>query len=207
PAGVDLVRVYRSELGGTVLYHCADVPAGMQSYLIGGDQLGRQATTRSLAAMPPGDFVTVWRGRLLVARGNVLVISEPMNYGLTSPRTGFVQFSDRITLVLGVKGGIYVGTRHGVVFLSGSKPGEWTQDEKSSLAPVAGCGLIVDGESLSPQYQQSGRKVAVWLSASGFILGCDDGQILTPQADRLSIDTTESGAMVAHSRRLTATLH
>lgn len=207
PTGVDRLRVYRTELGGEVLYHCTDIPAGMPSYLVGNDQLGRVATTQFLAPMPPGDFVQLWRGRLLLARGRTLVFSEPLNYGLTSPRHGFVQFPSRITMVVGVQGGVYVGTRDGVVFLRGAKPGEWSREEKTTEAPVPRCSAAIDGDLLPASYQLVGQLVATWLGPSGFVLGSADGQLIQPQADRLAVDGAVAGTMAAHGRRITATLH
>lgn len=207
PIGVTAVRIYRTHLAGTVPYQCADVPAGLPSYVVGNDLLGRQAETQFLVPMPPGEHITVWRGRLLVARGRVLVISEPMNYGLTSARSGFVQFDAPIRLVIGVPGGVYVGTRNGVFFLQGPRPGEWRVDQKSSLPPVAGCRAVVDGDQLASDLQLAGRTIGVWLCASGFVLGTDDGTVIEPQAERLSLTPSFSGAMAAHARRFTATLH
>ena len=206
-AGADRIRIYRTALGGTVLYHVTDLPMGMPSYLLGNGQLGRDAPTPWLAPMPPGTNVTVWQGRLLLARGRTLVISEPMNYGLVSPRHGFVQFADPITLVLGVGGGVYVGTRRGVVFLRGSKPSEWQQEVKTLAAPVPHCRGECDGSMLPANYQQSGHRVVVWLASNGFVFGTDEGTVFEPQSDRLRVPTALRGTMVAHERRVTATLH
>lgn len=207
PAGVDWLRVYRTEPGGTVLYRCADIPVGLPGYVVGGDQLGRAATTQFLAPMPAGEQLTVWRGRVLVARGRTLYFSEPMNYGLWSPRHGFVQFASAITLVAGVQGGIYVGTRRGVVFLRGAKPGDWSQEAKTTEPPIPGGRAVINGDLLPASYQQTGRQLVAWLGPSGFVLGTDDGQLLEPQADRLAVEAASAGSLAAHGRRITATLH
>ncbi|MGO4700293.1 hypothetical protein [Dyella sp. 2RAB6] len=207
PVGMDRLRVYRTELGGEVFYHCTDVPAGMLSYLLGNDQLGRAATTQFLAPMPPGEFVQLWRGRLLLARGRTLIFSEPLNYGLTSPRHGFVQFASRITLIVGVQAGVFVGTREGVVFLRGTKPGEWSREEKTSDAPIPRCRAVIDGGLLPANFQLAGQMIAAWLGPTGFVLGSAEGQLIQPQADRLAVEGAVAGAIVAHGRRITATLH
>ncbi len=206
PADVDMVRIYRTHAGGAVLYHCADVPVAMASYVIGSDRLGRQANTARLTAMEPGHIVAAWNGRLLVARGRTLQVSEPMSYGLRAASSGFVQFAARVTMVGVVPGGVYVGTRQGVVFLRGRQPKEWTQEPKSALAPVPGAQLTLDGSELSKAMQLDGQKVAVWLTEQGFMVGTEDGQVLAPHADRWRIDGASAGRMVAHSRRITATL-
>jgi len=206
PVGVDRVRVYRTALGGTVLYQCADLVPGTASYLLGNDTLGRQAPTQYLARMQGGDHLALWRGRALVARGRTLVVSEPMNYGLTSPRHGFVQFWSSITMLVGLEGGVYVGTRQGIFFLRGTRPGDWTQERKGALPPVRGQPVVIDGNQLPPNYQQAGRRVAVWVAANGFVLGCDDGSIIEPQGDRVRTPAAINSSICALSRRVTATL-
>jgi hypothetical protein len=205
-ADADLARVYRTEPNGAALYHCADVPLGLPRFVIGVGQLGRLATTQFLAQMPGGSFITAWRGLLLIARGRTLIMSQPMNPGLHSPRHGFVQFATRITMLAAVQGGIYVGTRRGVDFLRGGRPAEWTLEEKGALPPAAGGVAYIDGNQLPANYQQAGRRVAVWLAGNGFVLGCDDGSIIEPQGDRLSITAGGTASISALSRRVTATL-
>lgn len=205
-ADADMARVYRTEPNGAVLYHCADVPLGLPTFLIGQGQLGRQATTQFLARLPGGSFITAWRGLLLVAKGRTLIMSQPMNPGLHSPRHGFVQFPYRITMVAAVEGGLYVGTRLGVQFLRGGKPGEWSLERKGALPPATGGVAYIDGNQLPATYQQAGRRVAVWIAGNGFVLGCDDGSLIEPQGDRLSIEASGTASICALSRRVTATL-
>lgn len=203
---VDMARVYRTDPNGGVLYRCADMPLGLSTYTVGVGQLGRAATTQHLARMPGGTEVASWRGLLLVANGRTLMVSEPMNPGLRSPREGFVQFQDTIRMLAAVEGGVYVGTRRGVDFLRGSRPGEWTKERKGAMPPVRHGVTYIDGNQLPPSYQQAGRRVAIWLAANGFVLGCDDGSLIEPQGDRLAIGADGAASICALSRRVTATL-
>lgn len=205
-ADADLARVYRTAPNGTLLQHCADVPLGVPAFVIGQGPLGREAMTQHLARTPGGSLIAAWRGRLLVARGRTLIVSEPMNPGLCSPRHGFVQFADRITMIAAVEAGVFVGTRRGVDFLRGGRPGEWSLEHRGAMPPSPGGLTFIDGNQLPASYQQAGRRVAVWLAGNGFVLGCDDGSLIEPQADRLAIATGAGASICALSRRVTATL-
>lgn len=204
--GADLARVYRTAPNGTLLQHCADVPIGLPSFVVGQGPLGREAMTQHLARTPGGSMVAAWRGRLLVARGRNLIVSEPMNPGLCSPRHGFVQFPDRLNLIAAVEAGVFVGTRRGVDFLRGGRPGEWSLERRGAKPPSPGGVTYIDGDQLPASYQQAGRRVAIWLAGNGFVLGCDDGSLIEPQADRLTIGTGAGASICALSRRVTATL-
>lgn len=200
------IALYRTEAGGTVLYRCAIVPVGAPSFVIGNDPLSTDAATLFLTRMLPGEFVSHWRGRLLVARGRTLYWSEPMRYGLTSLRHNFVQLPFRITMVAGVRDGVFVGSSSGVGFLRGDKPKEWVLINTSGHAPVKRCVKMLDGEDIDPQLNLGGQQCALWLADNGFVIGTPTGQIIAPQANRLRIPLALSGSLAINDRRATAVL-
>ena len=201
---VTALRIYRTELGGELLYRCADAPAGLPSYLIGGDLRGKDSPTMYLTRMLPGEFVSYWRGRLLVARGRTIFWSEPMSYGLTSLRHNFVQLPKRITMMIGMQGGVFVGSADGVGFLRGQSPKEWTLATTSGMPPVKRCALVMNGDDLDNNFGQSGKQVALWLAENGFVLGTEDGSVIPAQANRLRIPLALSGSLAVNARRATA---
>lgn len=198
------IRVYRTTPGGAVLYRCTDVPSGLGSYLIGSEPLGSDTPTQYLTRMLPGEFVTYWRGLLLVGRGRTIFWSEPMNYGLTSLRHNFVQLPFRIRMLAGVGGGVFVGSAGGVKFLRGQQPKTWELVDTSGHPPVSRCSTEIDGESLDNDFQQGGQNSALWLADNGFVLGTESGSLIVPQANRLRIPLALSGSLVVHDRRATA---
>jgi hypothetical protein len=58
---------------------------------------GRRSDTTNMAAMPAGTIVRHYNGRMLVANGPTLYISEPYNYGVYNPSLGYVTFDAAIT--------------------------------------------------------------------------------------------------------------
>lgn len=199
------IRIYRTGQNGDVLYRAADAAVGLPSFLLGNAQLGRAADTQFLDAMPGGHIARYWRGRLLVARDSVLYMSEPMRYGLCSPRHGFVQFHGKITMLEPVEGGVFVGTKHGVQFLSGPTPGEWSMVQTSSAPPIAGASSVIPANLIRDDFGAGGQFVAVWLSTKGYVLGLNTGQILEPQSKRIRLNG-QAGHLAVHDRRIIATL-
>jgi hypothetical protein len=199
-------RIYRTAPNGDALYLAAEAPSALTSYLLGNGSLGRLTETQNLSPLPGGQIVRTWRGRTLVARGNVVLFSEPMRYGLFSPREGFVQFAHRVTLLEPVEGGIYVGTTAGVVFLQGSKPSEFTVKATSGQPPYEGSGITAPASVFGGDIGSSDTRVAAWLAPNGFVIGMASGQLVETQHARIEIP--DSGATQArsfvHERRLTS---
>lgn len=196
------LRIYRTHDNGGVLYLAAELPLGFPSYNLGNVKLGVAADTQHLRQMPPGEFVAVLNGYLLVAHGNVIRFSEPMRYGLWSPRHGFVQLPERITMLAAVGNAVFVGTRAGVIVLRGSKPREWSLDATGAKPPIPRAVTYV--QSGDTRTEAPGRTMAVWLAANGFVMGTEDGQVIELQANRLTGISHSTGAVCLQNRRLTA---
>lgn len=180
------VRLYRSHPGGDVMFRAADIPSGLSVYVLGAGALGAPAETQYLQPMPPGRIVRNWRGRLLVARGRSLLISEPMRYGVFSPRHGFIQEAHPISLVRPVESGVFVGSRAGVAFYRGDRPGDWSRVQLGSEAPVPNSDVEAFSSDLSPKLELGdGARCALWLGVKGYVIGTADGQLMQPQARRM----------------------
>ena len=202
-AGTGNKLVYRTTQNGDVLYLAASLPEAITSYTLGNSEVGRMPETRNLAPLPTGHIVRYWRGRLLVASGNTVYFSEPMRYGLHSPREGFVQFASRVTMISPVDGGVFVGNESGVVFLTGTKPTDWSIDSTSALPPFEGSGLVVPSAVFGGELGKNGDNVAIWLSNNGFVMGTAQGQIIESQADRISLNEAGKASSFVHNRRIT----
>lgn len=202
PAGVVVARLYRTGQNGNVLYWIADAPAGMASYLLGTAQQGRQADNAYLRAMRPGSMVRAWRGLLLTVRGRILYRSQPLRYGLHSPRHDFVQFPTPITFIEAVEGGIFVGQRDTVLFLDGPTPTDWNQRRTGGARPVPRSSRLVSNDLFDASLQLQGGDHAVWLAANGYVLGTPTGQLVEAQARRIRLPDAAAGWTAVHDRRL-----
>lgn len=202
--------VYRTPANGDALYLAANLPTVLTNYLIGTGALGRLTDTANLSPLPAGQFIRAWRGRAVVARGNVLYFSEPLRYGLHSPRHGFVQFANTITMMECVESGIFVGTEAGIVFLQGSKPDELTVIHTGGKAPYPGSGLTFHSSNLGGDLGRSGQTVAAWLAPNGYVVGTASGQITELQSERIAIPIqvdAGQGRTFLNDRRLTTLFH
>lgn len=195
-----VTRVYRTPANGDQFYRCDDVPPHVTSYLLGLTTQGGQPGTRFLDPLPPGTMVRKHHGRLVTVRGRNLWFSEPMRYGLTSLRHNFVTMPLKVRFIECVEAGIWVGQPDGVRFLRGADPDDFKIEQTGAKPPVAGCSTLVDAELLSPDVA-AGFRSAVWLADNGYVVGTAQGQIVEPQAARITLAAT-SGAIAVHDRRL-----
>ena len=206
PIGATHARIYRTDANGESLHLVSHIPTAIPSYLLGRSSLGRNPTTRGTRRIRGGHAIRYWKGRLLIARDNVLGFSMPMNYGLEDVRSGFVQFPARITFIEGVEGGVFIGQPNGVAFLAGTRPDDWSMRQVSAVAPVPGSSAYIDAYQIDSDMQLNG-KVAVWLSASGYAVGTADGVVIYPQGKRINIPAVTSGhTCVLNQRATTLTL-
>ena len=208
PAHDDSIRLYRTQTNGDHLFACGVAPAASQ-HLIGIGEVGWVTENQHLDQMPGGEIVRHWRGLVLVARGSIIYWSEPMAYGITDPRHNFVQFANKVTLMQPVDGGIFVGTREGVIFLSGSTPKEWSIKKTDGLPAVEGTGVTALASLFG--VDAGDGKVALWLAANGFVIGTPDGRLIEAQAKRIRLPESQVaagvGAAVVHDRQIIASIN
>lgn len=200
----DLARVFRTSANGTQLYRAVDAPSGMPDYLLGAGKLGAEPTSKFLEPMPGGHLLASWNGRVLCARGRNLNISQPLRPALYDPRHDFIALPGRLTMVAPLPDGIYLGTRHETFFLNGTDPATASLIKLSASPPPEGCFAVLQGGLFT---EIDDTKVAVWLSAEGFVLGLPGGQIVRPQVKRLRLSRPEHGSLVLRGTRLFALAH
>lgn len=207
PAGVDRIRLYRTEANGSQLFYAMDIPIGMTDFLVGNSTLGRACATENLSRMPSGSIVRAWRGRLLVARGRTLWVSEPMQYGAVNLMRGFFTESALITMVEAVNEGIYVGTAHGVAFYRGDTPTKWERNIVSRYAPIAGTGLKVQTSIFGKELASIPGVAALWLTAAGYVVGIAGGTVFHPQAARIKSVVARGGSSLVSNRQVVSSVY
>lgn len=206
-SSVTHVRIYMTDPGGGELRQAFEFPIDTMSVDIPAlPELGRAATFQYLSPMKSGDFLRLWRGRLWVARSNVLYFSEAMAYHLTDERYNFIQFPQRIRFIEPVDGGIWVGQADHVVFLRGQDMRNMVIEHKASRAPVYASSNLLHSDmvkSLSP----GGNWCAVWLAENGFVVGTAEGQLVELQSNAIQGITAQSSQLVGFADRLVAVVN
>jgi len=184
-ASVVTTRVYCTSHNGGELRRLEDLPVSRLDLDISSTSgLGRAAMFAHMMPMRTGRYLGLWRGRLLTATSNVLRFSQALAYHLHDPRHDFVQMPQRITFVMPVDGGIWVGQVDHVAFLAGSTPDGLEMIRKTSRAPVPGSAIALKAEEAG-EIAGGGGAACVWLADNGYVLGTPDGSVVEKHALRL----------------------
>lgn len=194
PDGVGTVSVYSSAPNGEVLYHVGDVDIGTTSIAIPAKLLSTsELQTENLSPMPAGTIIGASRGRLLVAKGNVLWFSEPLRYGLTRLTRNYIQFEDDVIDGEPVEDGWYISTATSVFFLSGKDIQSSSIDACHNVPAVKGTMKTVDAAAFGGG--ENSGDVVIWLSGKGFMLGPPGGKPVELNRRKFSAPIAESGTI------------
>lgn len=202
PPDAVVARFYRTNKAGQLRW-AADGPANIDTYLIGTGKLGELATTQNLRRMPGGDIVRVGNGKLLIARGRYLYLSQAFNYGLYDPRTDHATFPRKISIMETMDDGIFIGQRGDtVLWLAGADHLNAEPKATGASAPMPGTSRIIEGSLLDPSLQINSSRVAVWLAENGYVLGLPAGNVVEPQSKRIRLPVAVAGSLAVLDRRL-----
>lgn len=171
------VRVYMSGPDGSILTHQA---TGTTVTIVTHNENGPRCETLNRAPMPAGTIVRHFNGRMLVARDNILFISDPYNYGLYDPARSFIPLPSPINMLEPTAGGVYIGADK-VYWL--------TDFTAAPLADVTPYPALPRSSGVSPDKQE-----VFWLSEHGVVIGDATGTAKLPQDDRLAFGGATSGA-------------
>lgn len=178
------VRLYLSLTNGTQLFHVGTVGHGQASAMISADTVGagKPIATQFMSPMPPGRILREHKGRMLVASGPVIWISEPYAHDLVHRGRGFLQFPADVTVVEPVDGGVFVAADK-TYFLAGSGPADWTQ-----RLPVLDYGAVF-GTAVRDRDNRP-----IWQSERGAVIGLPDGQAKNLTEANVAPDSGTTGA-------------
>lgn len=150
------------------------------------------------ASLPGGSSINYWQGRLLLSRGNSLIWSDALRYGVYSTTRNFVRFPEKIHWVVPLISGVYVGTRSLVYFLSGSDPAKFTQRVVGGTS-APGVSAVYNPRHVEVEQEY----VALWFTSDGIAIGAQSGDVSYPQAERLKGLPLYPGKMVVENDRVT----
>ena len=155
--------------------------------------------------LPAGKFIAYFRGRLYVAKGKVLYISDALcdHYDI---RTGFRVFANDITMLVAVEKGLYVADGN-TWFLAEKRafsddPGELQKIKVLESDAIPYTATLVSGELIGDGVQFD---CALWTSTDGICLGDSDGTVKNLTRSRYSMSSYGIGGAVV--RNLNETVH
>ncbi|HZX86379.1 MAG TPA: hypothetical protein VFF19_22600, partial [Reyranella sp.] len=158
----------------------------------GGDIVSLAATgphlrTLLLDDMPVGQVVRHYKGSLLVARGNVLHISEPYYYGLTNSTRRYIAFKGPITVVEPCETGVFVCADQ-TYWLPGGL------DDTQQVTVLRYGALLGSGGHMVTTDGNSQALQVFWLSQRGLVIGSSDGSAVNVQEKALKFGAARAGA-------------
>jgi hypothetical protein len=184
------LNIYLSSLNGEGAY-LAGVSVGPTFEYTGGNA-ALALPCRSLGAQPfpVGTITAFWRGRVLVAQGNVLWASRASTPHLADWRA-FKQLPGEITAIQPVDDGIYVGTTQDLIWLGGA-----TWDGLSYLPTrrgpvVLGSGVAAPGDRVRLGDGAGGGSAMVCIAGGEIVAGFSGGQTSRLAANRYQTTATE----------------
>jgi hypothetical protein len=191
-------RLYVSPTNGDLLYQRMDLDTDEETatyvMTVGGTLA---LTTQFLSAPPPGEHLAAFAGRILMAVGSRLHVSEPYAHELFDPRRVY-PFTSRITLVAPVEDGVYLGTESQIVWLPGKDPAAW------DFRPVAAVGVIPGTLAYGDASDLGGEATgpaAFFASTDGVYVGLNSGAVRNLTADRFAYPAQQVGAGLVRKSR------
>lgn len=185
------IGIYVSDANGSTLRLAMAAFPGQPTALIGTGLRGRELKTQFLSKMPPGTIVRAAHGRIWSVLGDMVTASEPMLYGLTDARYGWLRWPEPITLFEPVDTGFFIGSSSRVAFLQGLNPKEMQTRDVSGEGAIAP--LRVKAKVLG---LQSGGDAVVWFTKRGWAYGLADGSVVYPTDDKLALPEYAEGTGV-----------
>ena len=184
------LQVYLSGKDGEGAYLAGEATTG--SFEWGGKNSDLVLPCRTIGAtpFPVGTITAFWRGRVLVAQGDVLWASRPMAPQLADWRD-FKPMGARITAVVPVDDGIYVGTDADLVYLGGSTWDQLTYNATQRGPVVLGSGVPAPGEDLKLGDGTGSRNAMVCIAGGEIVAGFNGGQTAGLTGDRYKTTATE----------------
>lgn len=181
PTGVAQINLYATVQDGTVLMYQGQVPSGTAGMTYTLAALGREARTVNKAVLPAGTILAEHSGRLLSVVDDTLYYSEPYNYGLYNPQQGFIRLPGNISIVLPVKGGVYVVADQ-TYWLAGP------DIASADVSPILPYGATSGTAFVLPSSKQVG-----WYSDRGIVIADATGQAKAVQEGDIATPTASTG--------------
>jgi len=183
-------RIYATDIDGDNFYFQAFVPAGVTSTTIqgpfsGGDMLD----TQFMQPPPPGQLLSFINGRIYIASGNIVYMTQPMRYGICNlgalgdKQHDFYMFPQRVTLLKAVDNGCFVSSDI-TYFMSDS--GTPKAQLQPRLPYKAYEGMACDVPN---------TRDVMWFSERGFVLGKSDGAVKNLVEDQIAVDSMLRGCI------------
>ncbi len=145
--------------------------------------------------MLPGTIIEYHEDIMYTVQGGRVCHSVPLDFGRTATRKNFLWFPGPVTMFRSVKDGIYCSFGNQTVFLSGSKPADFTLIPVADYAAIPGTAKKFDASLVSTNTPLQGDAV-YWYSEKGPCIGFQGGQMLNLALTKYKAPTGVTGSAV-----------
>lgn len=130
-------------------------------------------TTKTFSDPPLGHLLAVYNGVMLIAQDNILWISEPYAFSWFNLASGYIQFSDRITMVKAVSKAVFVSTEKEIFVHKGGNLKEAEQTRVANYPAIEGTDVEVVASRIGDGSMEG--LAAIWATTKGLCFGGPDG--------------------------------
>lgn len=193
------VSIYLSTADGEIMYQALVAPVGDLSATFTGGMLATPLNTQWFDAPPPGQDLTSLSGRIFIASGAFIYATTALGYDYVDMRDFLSIDNTTIRFVIGVTGGLYIGTEQEVYFARGVKFDEMELIPVVKGYGVAGSAVLADGFAITGDERDIGAEFALFSTELGICMGTPDGTVTNLTLDRYQTTMARSGAAVFRS--------
>lgn len=171
--GTTYFTIYCTETNGSVLQRYSTVAAATGSVSIADAPTGRLLGDREfLSALPAGDIIAFFNGRLLSAKGQIISYSKVHDFGQTFAEENYIDVGAPVTLMLPIQDGVFVVADR-TYFYAGTDIKTASPREVLPYGGIKGTG-----------FRHPNEDAVGWMGDNGFVIGRADGSVKLPQQDR-----------------------
>lgn len=155
-----------------------------------------QIRGKLLGKPPMADYLAYYNGRIYMSYGQTVWATELYLYNFVDKTRNFMMFEADITGLAAVTDGVYVGTKTGTYFLSGSF-GEMRRIRVSTDAVIPGSMINAHAEDIKRDTPTMSRTAVLMLTQTGVCAGYDNGVFSELTDERVWFPETQSAAVMA----------
>lgn len=199
PSSTYRVRVYITPTNGDVLYSSDTISVGVTSWSLGLTDPGKQLTTEFMGPPPDGgSAICSYRGRVYVAKENIVYFSEAGAPHLFHRLQGYFQHPENITLMAPSLDGIYIASSKRTWFRQMSDP----TAKDANLSLVSNFGAVPMNPILMPTsaFMENATQqgfIHGWFDSQGDLcIGRPQGMIQQPLRGRFRASKYRRGSGV-----------
>lgn len=205
PSDPSIMRanLYVTQPNGETLFLAATVNIEAGSYTYTGGQRSLPLNTQWLDAPPSGSALAAYRGRIYIAKDDVVFATAPVGYEYCDRRDYRAFDGSEVRVLAPVESGLFVGTASKVYFLRGASFADQELVTKMDCGAIRGSVVIADGDVATGRAELSGIKVALFATTEGIVMGLPDGSLQNMTQDRYDMIEATSAAAILRKGQAT----